>query len=161
MAIGLLLGWIIFGRSNENQTDEHNHTAMADSETIWTCSMHPQIRKSESGDCPICGMDLIPLESTDGELDPMAVSMSPTAMQLAQIQTMVVNKGKADKSIRLNGKVQADERLLSTQSSHIPGRIEKLSVNFTGEFVSAGQVLANVYSPELVTAQEELFEAKK
>ena len=160
MAIGLLLGWIIFGRSNENQTDEHNHTAMADSETIWTCSMHPQIRKSESGDCPICGMDLIPLESTDGELDPMAVSMSPTAMQLAQIQTMVVNKGKADKSIRLNGKVQADERLLSTQSSHIPGRIEKLSVNFTGEFVSAGQVLANVYSPELVTAQEELFEAK-
>ena len=64
MAIGLLLGWIIFGRSNENQTDEHNHTAMADSETIWTCSMHPQIRKSESGDCPICGMDLIPLEST-------------------------------------------------------------------------------------------------
>ena len=91
----------------------------------------------------------------------MAVSMSPTAMQLAQIQTMVVNKGTADKSIRLNGKVQADERLLSTQSSHIPGRIEKLSVNFTGEFVSAGQVLANVYSPELVTAQEELFEAKK
>jgi Cu(I)/Ag(I) efflux system membrane fusion protein len=91
----------------------------------------------------------------------MAVSMSPTAMQLAQVQTMVVNKGKADKSIRLNGKVQADERLLFTQPSHIPGRIEKLSVNFTGEFVSAGQVLANVYSPELVTAQEELFEAKK
>ena len=134
---------------------------MADSETIWTCSMHPQIRQNEPGDCPLCGMDLIPLESTDGELDPMAVSMSPTAMQLAQVQTMVVNKGKADKSIRLNGKVQADERLLFTQPSHIPGRIEKLSVNFTGEFVSAGQVLANVYSPELVTAQEELFEAKK
>ena len=161
LAIGLLLGWIIFGTSNEIQTDEHKHSAMADSETIWTCSMHPQIRQNEPGDCPLCGMDLIPLESTDGELDPMAVSMSPTAMQLAQVQTMVVNKGKADKSIRLNGKVQADERLLFTQPSHIPGRIEKLSVNFTGEFVSAGQVLANVYSPELVTAQEELFEAKK
>lgn len=161
LAIGLLLGWIIFGTSNEIQTDENKHSAMADSETIWTCSMHPQIRQNEPGDCPLCGMDLIPLESTDGELDPMAVSMSPTAMQLAQVQTMVVNKGKADKSIRLNGKVQADERLLFTQPSHIPGRIEKLSVNFTGEFVSAGQVLANVYSPELVTAQEELFEAKK
>ena len=161
LIIGLLFGWLIFGRSNENQTDEHKHPALADSESIWTCSMHPQIRKSEPGDCPICGMDLIPLESTDDELDPMAVSMSPTAMQLAQVQTMVVDKGKTDKSIRLNGKVQADERLLSTQSSHIPGRIEKLSVNFTGEFVSAGQVLAYVYSPELVTAQEELFEAKK
>ncbi|WP_439474478.1 efflux RND transporter periplasmic adaptor subunit [Algoriphagus formosus] len=161
LAIGLLLGWIIFGRSNENQTNEHNHSTTAESETIWTCSMHPQIRQNEPGDCPLCGMDLIPLESTDGELDPMAVSMSLTAMQLAQVQTMVVDKGKTNKSIRLNGKVQADERLLSTQSSHIPGRIEKLSVNFTGEFVSAGQVLANVYSPELVTAQEELFEAKK
>ncbi|MCZ4410691.1 efflux RND transporter periplasmic adaptor subunit [Cryomorphaceae bacterium 1068] len=161
LAIGLLLGWIIFGRSNENQTNEHNHSTTAESETIWTCSMHPQIRQNEPGDCPLCGMDLIPLESTDVELDPMAVNMSPTAMQLAQVQTMVVDKGKTNKSIRLNGKVQADERLLSTQSSHIPGRIEKLSVNFTGEFVSAGQVLANVYSPELVTAQEELFEAKK
>ena len=161
LVIGVIMGWLIFGRANTNVINEVGHAIAEDTETIWTCSMHPQIRKGEPGDCPICGMDLIPLESTDGELDPMAVSMSPTAMQLAQIQTMVVNKGKADKSIRLNGKVQADERLLSTQSSHIPGRIEKLSVNFTGEFVSAGQVLANVYSPELVTAQEELFEAKK
>lgn len=161
LVIGLLFGWLIFGRSNEPQADEHNHSTTAESETIWTCSMHPQIRQNEPGDCPLCGMDLIPLESTDVELDPMAVNMSPTAMQLAQVQTMVVDNGKTNKSIRLNGKVQADERLLSTQSSHIPGRIEKLSVNFTGEFVSAGQVLANVYSPELVTAQEELFEAKK
>lgn len=161
LVIGVIMGWLIFGRANTNVINEVGHAIAEDTETIWTCSMHPQIRKGEPGDCPICGMDLIPLESKDGELDPMAVSMSPTAMQLAQIQTMVVNKGKADKSIRLNGKVQADERLLSTQSSHIPGRIEKLSVNFTGEFVSAGQVLANVYSPELVTAQEELFEAKK
>lgn len=161
LVIGLLFGWLIFGRSNEPQADEHNHSTTAESETIWTCSMHPQIRQNEPGDCPLCGMDLIPLESTDGELDPMAVSMSPTAMQLAQVQTMVVDKGKTNKSIRLNGKVQADERLLFTQSSHIPGRIEKLSVNFTGEFITQGQVIAYVYSPELVTAQEELFEAKK
>jgi RND family efflux transporter, MFP subunit len=161
LVIGLLFGWLIFGRSNEPQADEHNHSTTAESETIWTCSMHPQIRQNEPGDCPLCGMDLIPLESTDGELDPLAVSMSPTAMQLAQVQTMVVDKGKTNKSIRLNGKVQADERLLFTQSSHIPGRIEKLSVNFTGEFITQGQVIAYVYSPELVTAQEELFEAKK
>ncbi|MGB0430975.1 MAG: efflux RND transporter periplasmic adaptor subunit [Bacteroidia bacterium] len=161
LLIGLFLGWIIFGNSNTSQVGENKHTQKADSETIWTCSMHPQIRQSNPGDCPLCGMDLIPLESESNEIDPMAVSMSQTAMQLAQVQTMVVNKGKADKSIRLNGKVQADERLILTQSSHIPGRIEKLSVNFTGEFVSAGQVLAYVYSPELVTAQEELFEAKK
>jgi len=159
LVIGLFLGWIFFGSSNES--DAHNHADDSSAETIWTCSMHPQIRQNEPGDCPLCGMDLIPLETTDTELDPMAISMSTAALQLAQVQTMVVGNVGTDKSIRLNGKVQVDERLLFSQSSHIPGRIEKLMLNFTGEFVSAGQVIAHVYSPELVTAQEELIEAGK
>lgn len=162
LAVGLLLGWIFFGKNSKVQPEEHNHAEMASSDNqTWTCSMHPQIKRNEPGDCPICGMDLIPLESESSEIDPMAVSMSPTAMQLAQVQTTVVGSGDAKKSIRLSGKVQADERLLFTQSSHIPGRIEKLTVNFTGEFISEGQIIAYVYSPELVTAQEELFEARK
>ncbi|MAC95900.1 MAG: efflux transporter periplasmic adaptor subunit [Flavobacteriales bacterium] len=162
LAVGLLLGWIFFGKNSKVQPEEHNHAEMASSDNqTWTCSMHPQIKRNEPGDCPICGMDLIPLESESSEIDPMAVSMSPTAMQLAQVQTTVVGSGDAKKSIRLSGKVQADERLLFTQSSHIPGRIEKLTVNFTGEFISEGQIIAYVYSPELVTAQEELVEARK
>ncbi|MEQ9186820.1 MAG: efflux RND transporter periplasmic adaptor subunit, partial [Cryomorphaceae bacterium] len=161
LCFGLLLGWVVFGRADQQHMDEHNHSAPATSETTWTCSMHPQIRQGEPGDCPICGMDLIPLENEGDEMDPMAVSMSPTAMQLAQVQTMKVDYSLAEKAMRLNGKVQADERLLFTQSSHIPGRVEKLAVNFTGEFIKEGQVIAYVYSPQLVTAQEELFEAKK
>src|SRR5690606_1648139 len=94
-------------------------------EVIWTCSMHPQIRQNEPGDCPICGMDLIPLEDEqDSEIDPMAISMSPTAMQLADISTAVVGAMNPAKMVRLNGKVQSDERLVYSQSSHIPGRIE-------------------------------------
>jgi Cu(I)/Ag(I) efflux system membrane fusion protein len=124
--------------------------------------MHPQIRQNEPGDCPICGMDLIPLEDeTDSDIDPMAISMSPTAMQLASIRTALVGSADPVKSVHLNGKVQSDERLVFSQASHIPGRIEKLLVNFTGEFVKKGQVIASVYSPDLVTAQEELFEAQK
>lgn len=161
LALGLLIGWLLFGRSDEVEKDEHNHVASSEAETIWTCSMHPQIRKNEAGDCPICGMDLIPLESESNEIDPMAVSMSPTAIQLAQVETMTVGASSAEKTIQLNGKVQADERLLFTQSSHIPGRIESLEVNFTGDFVKEGQVIAYIYSPELVTAQEELLEAQK
>ena len=161
LAIGLILGWLIFGGSEKSSENERIHNAGEAKETIWTCSMHPQIRKNEPGDCPICGMDLIPLESETNEVDPMAVSMSPTAMQLAQVQTMTVGRGNTNKSLRLTGKVQADERLLYTQSSHIPGRIEKLTVNFTGDFVKEGQVIAYIYSPDLVTAQEELFEARK
>lgn len=164
LAIGLLLGWLIFGGSSSESKmdDEHQHTTEIAGETVWTCSMHPQIRQSEPGDCPICGMDLIPLEDDQNEvLDPMAVSMSPTAMQLADIRTAAVGTMDPVKSVRLNGKVQEDERLVFSQSSHIPGRIEKLMVNFTGEFVRKGQAIAYIYSPDLVTAQEELFEAQK
>lgn len=163
LTVGLLLGWLIFGGSVNKATDEHQHdTVEVAGETIWTCSMHPQIRQNEPGDCPICGMDLIPLESEqDSDIDPMAISMSPTAMQLASIQTAVVGAMNPVKMVRLNGKVQSDERLVYSQSSHIPGRIENLMVNFTGEYVNKGQAIASVYSPDLVTAQEELFEAQK
>jgi Cu(I)/Ag(I) efflux system membrane fusion protein len=163
LAIGFLLGWLIFGGTSRQATDEHRHELEeVAGEVIWTCSMHPQIRQNEPGDCPICGMDLIPLEGDhDDEIDPMAVSMSPTAMQLASISTAIVGTMDPVKSVRLNGKVQEDERLVFSQTSHVPGRIENLAVNFTGEQVKKGQVIATVYSPELVTAQNELFEAQK
>ncbi|MEX2380688.1 MAG: efflux RND transporter periplasmic adaptor subunit, partial [Vicingaceae bacterium] len=156
--LGAVAVWFLKPDNQKISTSENQSISTSE---IWTCSMHPQVRKKEAGDCPICGMELIPLESEESNLDPEAISMSPTAMQLAQVQTMFVKKGSLEKNIRLNGKVQADERLQYTQSSHIPGRIEKLTVNFVGEFVSQGQVIAYVYSPDLVTAQEELFEAKK
>jgi len=163
LALGLLLGWLIFGNSSETKVeDEHQHTTEIAGEMVWTCSMHPQIRQGESGSCPICGMDLIPLDNEeDDELDPMAVSMSPTAMQLASVSTAFVGALDPIKSVRLNGKVQEDERLVFSQSSHIPGRVEQLMVNFTGEYVREGQTIALLYSPDLVTAQEELFEAQK
>lgn len=163
LAIGLALGWLIFGKSSTNQVEtEHRHETEIAGETTWTCSMHPQIRQNEPGSCPICGMDLIPLENEeDQELGPMAISMSPTAMQLASVSTAIVGTSAPVKSLRLNGKVQEDERLVFSQTSHIPGRIEQLQVNFTGEYVRKGQVIAFLYSPELVTAQEELFEARK
>ncbi len=82
-------------------------------------------------------------------------------MQIANVSTEIVGKAKPVKSVRLNGKVEADERSVYSQSSHIPGRIEKLMVNFTGEYVNKGQVIASIYSPDLVNAQEELFEARK
>ena len=161
----MLLGWLIFGGSEAKVTEEHQHEHSAEEvagETIWTCSMHPQIRQSEPGDCPICGMDLIPLEDEqNSEVDPNAVSMSPTAMQLANVRTAVVGSSEPLKVVRLDGKVQEDERLVFSQSSHIPGRIEVLMVNFTGDYVKKGQVIASVYSPDMVTAQQELFEAQK
>ena len=87
--------------------------------------------------------------------------MSNEAAQLANVLTSVVNSQKPVKEIRLYGKVQADERSFQNQVAHIPGRIESLTVNFTGETVKKGKVLAEIYSPELVTAQQELIETVK
>ena len=157
LLVGGLIGYLVGNHYPSNQ-----QISKSDNQQTWTCSMHPQIRQNEPGACPICGMDLIPLEADhDDDIDPLAISMSPTAMQLASIQTAVVGTMNPVKSIRLNGKVQSDERLVFSQSSHIPGRIESLMVNFTGEYITKGQVIASIYSPELVTAQNELFEAQK
>lgn len=157
LVAGILLGWLFFGGSEE--VEAHDHSAEAGQETIWTCSMHPQIRSAEPGKCPICGMDLIPLESADVGENPNAVQMSDYAMKLANIQTQTAGNGAGERELRLNGKVSVDERNSYTQSTHVPGRIEQLLVNFTGEDVRRGQALAVVYSPELVTAQEELLQA--
>lgn len=163
LILGLALGWFIFKGNQPTDKEKHEHTEKLEAEeTIWTCSMHPQIRQSEAGDCPICGMELIPLEESMSEsIDPNAISMTPTAMQLASVRTATVGSMDPVKKVHLTGKVQEDERLVFSQSSHLPGRIEKLNVNFTGEFVQKGQVLAHIYSPDLVTAQEEVFEARK
>jgi len=156
--IGILLGSFIFGGSDTPKS-EHNHKTEQAVKTIWTCSMHPQIRMDRPGKCPLCGMDLIPLESYNSSLDANSFQMTTDAMKLANIQTMIVGSKQANKELRLNGKIQIDERELYTQSSHIPGRIETLKINFTGEKVRRGQTLAMLYSPELVTAQEELLQA--
>ena len=161
LAVGLLLGYLFFGGPGEYGVGGHDKSMNSEFDTPWTCSMHPQIKRAEPGDCPICGMDLTPLESTLSSVDPMAVSMSEAAMRLAHVQTMIVSVDVARQVVRLNGKIQADERFVYTQSSHMPGRVEELHVNFVGEFVSKGQVIALVYSPELVTAQVELFQARK
>ncbi|MCB0397348.1 MAG: efflux RND transporter periplasmic adaptor subunit [Flavobacteriales bacterium] len=156
---GFFLGWGFFGGTPESTVNKHQH--ISSEKTIWTCSMHPQIRQSEPGKCPICGMDLIPLNTDHSEENSMEIRMSPTAMQLANVQTSIITRQKPVQEVRMNGKVKADEREIASQSSHIPGRIEKLMVSYTGEQVSKGQVLAYIYSPELVTTQEELFEARK
>jgi len=161
LAAGIFLGWLFFHPSSDKE-EKHDHATEFAQGTIWTCSMHPQIRMEQPGKCPICGMNLIPLAQSGSEsTDPDAIHLSREAAQLANVLTTVVAKQKPVKEIRLYGKVQADERLFQSQTAHIPGRIERLYVNFTGEKVAKGQVLAAIYSPELITAQQELLETAK
>jgi Cu(I)/Ag(I) efflux system membrane fusion protein len=162
LAVGLGLGYLIFNNNNNDNHEGHEHTKTeVNGETIYTCSMHPQIRQNEEGDCPICGMDLIPLGENSSS-DPTILEMTEAAVQLANVQTTVLGQtGKAGKELTLSGKIQADERTAASQVSHLSGRIEKLYVTFKGERVNQGQKVAEIYSPDLVAAQQELLEALK
>ncbi len=156
---GISIGWLFFHPSGKAD-EKHNHAAQSTKATIWTCAMHPQIKMNEPGKCPICGMDLIPVgQSSEATIDPEAIHLTKEAAQLAHVLTSVVTRQKPVKEVRLYGKIQADERLLQSQVAQFPGRIEELTINYTGQTVSKGQTLALIYSPELVTAQQELFEA--
>ncbi|MGJ8732423.1 MAG: efflux RND transporter periplasmic adaptor subunit [Cellulophaga sp.] len=159
VTIGLLLGWLLFSGSSNEQT-EHNHDELAETNQMWTCSMHPQIMQPEPGDCPICGMDLIPAENGSDGLLADQFKLTENAMALANIQTTVVGKGNVDgNTLKLSGKIAENEEANAVQVSYFSGRIERLNVSFTGEEVRKGQLLATIYSPELYAAQQELITA--
>lgn len=161
MLFGLFLGWLFF-HSSPTAGEAHDHTGSEKENEIWTCSMHPQIKMDKPGKCPICAMDLILLnQNSTAQMDSNAIHFTADAAALANVATTLVSRSKPAKEVRLYGKVQADERLLQNQVAHISGRIEKLFVGFTGEAVTKGQLLALIYSPELITAQQELLEAAK
>lgn len=161
LAIGLALGWVLFGTSNSSTaTQEHNHELAETENQQWTCSMHPQIMQNEAGSCPICGMDLIPVESSSEGLTANQFNMTKNAMALANIETTIIKKSTGiSNRLTLSGKVKENEKNTAVQTAHFGGRIEKLYINSTGEKVRKGQLLALIYSPELVTAQKELLTA--
>jgi Cu(I)/Ag(I) efflux system membrane fusion protein len=128
---------------------------------VWTCSMHPNIRQPGPGQCPICGMDLIPVTSdnADENIGPREIKLSAAARTLAEIQTAPAQRKDVSVTIRLAGKVKTDETRESKITAWVPGRLERLYVDYTGETVRKGDPLVEVYSPDLLTAQQELLAA--
>ncbi len=124
----------------------------------WTCSMHPQIiLPNNNQKCPICAMDLIPLEEESGtHLAPGDLALSEAAAALADITTEKVRRRFVTREIRLVGKVSADETRTRTITARVGGRLDRLYVDATGQTVTPGMKLAEIYSPELYSAQAEL-----
>ncbi len=132
-------------------------------QTIWTCSMHPQIRQPKPGKCPICFMDLIPVTTYEHEkpLGPRQIAFSPEAIKLMEIQTTPVERKFVEAEIRMVGKVDYDETRLKDITAWVPGRIDRLFVDFTGTEVIKGDHMVRLYSPDLISAQAEYLQALK
>jgi membrane fusion protein, copper/silver efflux system len=157
--VGALAGWMLTRGGEEHPEGEHTHVA-ADG-TVYTCSMHPQIRQNEPGQCPLCGMALTPVKQASGEVNPFVLEMTPEAVALSNVVTTKVSSGQAAGKLQMTGKIQVDEQRVKRIAANYSGRIDELAVNFTGQEISKGQKVASIYSPELVTAQKELLEAVK
>jgi Cu(I)/Ag(I) efflux system membrane fusion protein len=168
VVVAFILG-LLFGRqflapaggggSSLADSAEAGESAEAEPQ-LWTCSMHPQILQPGPGDCPICAMDLIPLEKDAGaDSGPRQMSMSASARALAEIETSPVHRGFPEVEVRLVGKLEYDETRVKSLTARFPARLDKLFVNFTGIPVKRGEHLAEVYSPTLLTTQRELLAA--
>jgi membrane fusion protein, copper/silver efflux system len=157
---GGLLGWMIRGDGGQTQNEEDK---LVGEETIWVSPMHPHIRQNEPGNCPICGMELVPLSQfqASGGTDPFVMEMTAEAVALSNIMTTKVTTGGASGRLQLSGKIQPDEQRIKTIAANYSGRIDQLFVSFTGQEVKKGQKLATIYSPDLVNAQKELLETAK
>lgn len=159
LIIGILIGKVAF---NTEKTIATTDTHDSDEEH-WTCSMHPKIDLPEFGDCPICGMDLISKTPTDDDgISENAFKMTKNAMALANIETFKVGGTIGADEIEstiISGEIKTNEKETSVQIAHFSGRIENIYIKSTGEYVKAGELIATIYSPELISAQNELIEA--
>jgi Cu(I)/Ag(I) efflux system membrane fusion protein len=169
------------------QHEEHNHTDMDHSmsidtsvvdhsmdsnsgnssgdkvgDKIWTCSMHPQIRLKKEGNCPICNMALIPVQQDHSKGSSNAsIRLDDKQLALLQLETAKVARKWVARSVRLVGQIDYDESQVKHITAWVPGRIERMFVDYTGLTVAKGDHMVSLYSPELVAAQEELVQAAR
>jgi membrane fusion protein, copper/silver efflux system len=148
------LGFLVRGTepSTGDTHAEESHTER------WTCSMHPQIiLPSNDQKCPICFMDLIPLEEDNNSgLNPNELSLSAEAAALADVGTSVVQRRFVSRRVPLVGKISVDEKRLREITARFGGRLDRLHLATTGVRVKRGMKLAEIYSPEIYSAQAEL-----
>ncbi len=148
LSIGAVLGALALVVALIAWWSKGTDQAAAGSDT-WTCSMHPQIRLPNPGQCPICGMQLIPISKLPNARDDLETR--------AGLESEPVQRRELFKEIRTVGKLDYSERQVAYLSSRVDGRVDRLFVDFTGVEVKMGDHLVEIYSPELLVAQNELL----
>ena len=130
----------------------------------WTCGMHPTVKNDQQGKCPICFMDPVPVyaEGTAKEAgEKVSLTLSERARDLAKVETSVLKRRRLKKEIVTVGKVDYDESKVAYVSAWADGRIDRLFADFTGIRVRKGDHLVELYSPQLVSAQDEYLIARR
>ncbi len=146
---------------------KHKHSEdkrEAEKKTLYHCPMHPNYISDKPGECPICGMNLVPIEEEEHakmEMPEGTVKITPEKQQLIGVTFGKVEYRNLEKVIRTVARVTYDETKLTYITTKFPGWVEKLYADYTGKLLKKGQPLFSIYSPELVSAQEEYLLALK
>ncbi len=162
VTLGLVVGVGGMALLRPDTKGGHDHgaaSAAAPKKQMYQCPMHPQILMDHPGTCPICGMDLVPMEevgtggaSLEGHA---AVTIDHERQQLIGLRTEKVAEGAVSGELRALGRVVVDETRIRKVNVKVEGFVEKLFVDFVGKPVAKGQPLFSLYSPEFVSAQRE------
>lgn len=128
---------------------------------MYTCPMHPTVVSDEPGECPICGMELVPMttsgDSTTIGDDLSRLVESPNEAVVGSIKTIYPEVKSITPTVRTQGIVTYDTRNIYTIPARVGGRLEKVYLKYVFQPVKKGQRIAEIYSPELITAQRELL----
>jgi multidrug efflux pump subunit AcrA (membrane-fusion protein) len=158
LVLGFALHWVwTVSRASEPQEAATGATQSEKAAQKWTCAMHTQIQKDGPGKCPICGMDLIPVES-GATMGLRFLPVSPESRALMDIEVTPVERRYVEADVRMVGKVEYDETRRKYITARVPGRLDRLFVDYTGIEVKQGDHMADMYSEELYVAQQELIE---
>lgn len=155
LAVVLAVAWWLAPEEVKNRPDGGvSETTSNGARTIWTCSMHPQIRLSQPGKCPICGMALISASAIAEETS--GVTLGEEGRRVARVTTEQVQRSDVLATIETVGKFDLDERRLAKLTAWLDGRIERVHVPYVGTIVHVGDPLVDLYAPELPVVFEEL-----
>ena len=142
--------------------EQEKPTATTVEQTVYTCGMHPNVTRTEPGNCPICAMRLVakqPSARPGKDAADTDVRVAPGFLQNFAVRTAVVQRGALPVAIRTVGVLAHNEEKLVSVNTKFEGWIETAHVNNVGESVAEGDVLFDIYSPQLVTTQREYLAA--
>lgn len=128
--------------------------------TLWTCSMHPQVLQDKAGVCPICFMKLVQVRAGGLRSDP-AIVIDPVLTQHLGIRTALVEQGPLTFRLRAVGVFREADSLRRDVTLKVAGTLEKLHASVDGARVRKGEPLFDLYSPDLLVAQNELLSARR
>ncbi len=146
--------------NSDKKVDHTQHTNADKGKELYTCSMHPQIIRDKPGNCPICGMQLVKKEMDAASITGVQLEslLKPTNQYvISTIPVTTIKKEEEVAKIDALGRVEYDTRMIGNISARINGRIEKLYIRYKYQYIKAGQKIIEIYSPELLTAQQNLL----